>query len=63
MLEKLVDPLWRHHNAPLPVLEVLLALVPSLTSLLNHLFDPVRMQRIEYLEEEITFGEAVVIVG
>ena len=62
MLEKLVDPLWRHHNAPLPVLEVLLALVPSFTGLLNHLFDPIWMQRVEYLEEEVAFRKAVVIV-
>jgi len=39
-----------------------LALIPSLAGLLYHLLDPIRMERVENFEEEITFGKAVVIV-
>ena len=62
MPKEFVDPLRRHHDAPLPVLEVLLALVPSLAGLLNHLLDPVRMERVQHFEEEVAFREAIVIV-
>ena len=62
MPEEFVDPLRRHHDAPLSILEVLLALVPSLAGLLYHLLDPVRMERVENFEEEVAFWKAVVIV-
>ena len=62
MPEEFIDPLRRHHDAPLTVLEVLLALVSSLAGLFNQLLDAVRMERVENFEEEITFRKAVVIV-
>ena len=62
MFEELVDPIRRHHDTPLPVLEVLLALVPPLAGLLDHVLDPVGMERVEHLEEEVAFWEAVVVV-
>ena len=46
MLKELIDPLLRHHQAPLPVLEVLLALVATLTSLFDHRLDLVGMERV-----------------
>ena len=56
VLEKLVDPLWRHHQAPLPVLEILLALVAHLAGLIDHALNLVGMERIQNLEEEVAFG-------
>ena len=56
MLEQLVHPLWRHHQAPLPVLEILLALVAHLAGLIDHALNLVGMQRIQHLEEEVAFG-------
>ena len=46
VLEQLVDPLWRHHQAPLPILKVLLALVAILAGLLDHRLDLVGMERV-----------------
>ena len=46
MLKELVDPLRRHHQAPLPVLEIFLALVATLTGLFDHGLDLVRMERV-----------------
>ena len=63
MLEELVYPLRRHHHAPLTILQVLLALVPSLAGLLDHIFNSVWMERVQHLEEEVAFREAIVIVG
>ena len=63
MLEELVDPIRRHHDAPLPVLEVLLALVPPLAGLLDHVLDPIRMERVQHFEEEVAFRIGVVEVG
>ena len=56
VLEKLVDPLWRHHQAPLPILEILLALVAHLAGLIDHALNLVGMERIQNLEEEVAFG-------
>ena len=63
MLKELVDPLWRHHQAPLPVLEVLLAFVATLTGLFDHRLDLVGMERVEHLEEEVAFRKLIVVVG
>ena len=56
VLEQLVHPLWRHHQTPLPVLEILLALVAHLAGLIDHALNLVGMQRIQHLEEEVAFG-------
>ena len=63
MLEELVDPLRRHLQAPLPVLEVLLPRVAPRTRLLDHALHLVRMERVEHLEEEVPLRELVVPVG
>ena len=43
MLEELIDPLRRHHETPLAILEVLLALVAHLAGLFDHALDLIRM--------------------
>ena len=63
MLEQLINPLRRHHQAPLPVLEVLLTCVAPRTGLLDHALHLVRMESIQHLEEEIPLWELVVPVG
>ena len=63
MLEELVDPLWRHHQAPLPILEIFLAIVAHLTGLIDHTLDLVRVKRVEDLKKEVAFWELVVPVG
>ena len=63
VLKELVDPLWRHHQAPLPVLEIFLALVATLTCLFDHRLDLVGMERVEHLEEEVAFRKLIVVVG
>ena len=62
MLEKFVDPLRRHHQAPLPVLEVLLTYVAPRAGLLNHALHLVRMESIQHLEEEIPLWKLIVPV-
>ena len=39
MLEQLVHPFWRHHQTPLPILEILLALVAHLAGLIDHVLN------------------------
>ena len=63
MLKELVDPLRRHHQAPLPVLEIFLALVATLTGLFDHCLDFVRMERVEHLKEEVAFRKLIVVFG
>ena len=62
MLQQLVHPFWRHDQAPLPILEVLLAFVPHLTRLIDHTLDLVRMKRVKHLKKEVAFRELVVPV-
>ena len=62
VLEQLVDPLRWHHQAPLPVLKVLLTLVSSLAGLLYHHLHLVGMEGVQHLKEEVAFGKLVVIV-
>ena len=63
MLEELVDPLRRHLQAPLPVLEVLLPRVAPRAGLFDHALDLIWMERVEHLEEEVPLWELVVPVG
>ena len=63
MLEQLVYPLRWHHQAPLPILEVLLTRIAPLASLLDHALHLVRMESIQHLEEEIPLWKLVVPVG
>ena len=63
MLEQLVYPLRWHHQAPLPILEVLLTRVAPLASLLDHALHLVRMESVQHLEKEIPLWELVVPVG
>ena len=62
VLKQLVDPLRWHHQAPLPVLEVLLAFVTQLSSFIYHAFHLIWMQRIEYFEEEVAFWQFTIIL-
>ena len=63
VLEQLVHPFRRHDEAPLPVLEVLLALVARFACLLDHALDFFRMERVQHLEKEVAFRELVIPVG
>ena len=63
MLEQLVYPLRWHHQAPLPILEVLLTRIAPLASLLDHALHLVRMESVQHLEKEIPLWELVVPVG
>ena len=63
VLEQLVHPFRRHDEAPLPVLEVLLALVARFACLFDHALDFFRMECVQDLEEEVAFWELVVPVG
>ena len=47
----------------MPILEVLLALVATLTGLFDHRLDLVGMERVEHLEEEVAFRKLIVVVG
>jgi len=62
VLKQLVDPLRWHHQAPLPVLKVLLTLVSSLAGLLYHHLHLVGMKGVQHLKEKVAFGKLVVIV-
>jgi len=63
VFKKLVDPLRWHHQAPLPILEILLAFIAVLAGLLYHHLHLVRMESIQHFKEEIPLWELVVPVG
>ena len=63
MLEQFIHPLFGHDQAPLTILEVLLALISQGADLLDHALNLVGMKRVEDFEEKVPLRQLAIVVG